>query len=106
MARAARKQAGMTIDMACRLHVIRDVRKSVFTLRIAGFHGDRLGAGESALAPSANDQRASLPIRRAQQIACCMKIVRALCPRPNFAAIREAKTARGMIAPVLQSKIG
>jgi hypothetical protein len=56
------QKSGNNDQHACRLHVIRDARKSVFTLRIRVFTGS-IATHIDAIAPFAIDYRARLPSR-------------------------------------------
>ncbi|MGF6570213.1 MULTISPECIES: hypothetical protein [Paraburkholderia] len=60
------QKRGSDDQHACRLHAIRDARKSVFTLRIRVFTG-LIAAHTGSIAPFAVDYRACLPIQRATQ---------------------------------------
>jgi hypothetical protein len=60
----ATRKYGSGDQHACRLHVIDDIRKSVFTLQIRVFTGSNATRAR-AVAPFAVDYRACLPIRRA-----------------------------------------
>jgi hypothetical protein len=60
----ATRKYGSGDQHACRLHVIDDIRKSVFTLQIRVFTGSNATRARS-VAPFAVDYRACLPIRSA-----------------------------------------
>ncbi|WP_201643695.1 hypothetical protein [Paraburkholderia metrosideri] len=63
------QKRGSDDQHACRLHVIRDVRKSVFTLRIRVFTGS-IAEHVDANLPFATDYRARSPVQRALQSTC------------------------------------
>jgi hypothetical protein len=84
---------------ACRLHVIHDIRKSVFTLRIRVSTRSTAPLAEP-LGPVAVDYRACLPIRSAGR----SRTVRASLVHDR--GVEAAESAHKLIAPALQSSIG
>jgi hypothetical protein len=95
---SATRKDGNGDQHACRLHVIHDIRKSVFTLRM------RVSTKWTApfaepLGPVAVDYRACLPIRSAGR----SRIVRESPAQGRD--VRAAESAHNLIAPALQSSI-
>jgi hypothetical protein len=96
---SATRKYGSGDQHACRLHVIYDIRKSVFTLRIRVCTRSAARLAEP-VGPVAVDYRACLPIRSAAR----SRIVRE--SHAQARDVRAAESAHNLIAPALQSSIG
>jgi hypothetical protein len=97
--RSATQKYGSGDQHACRLHVIYDIRKSVFTLRIRVSTRSTAPLAEP-VGPVAVDYRACLPIRSAGR----SRIVRESLV--HLRGVGAAESAHNLIAPALQSSIG